>query len=115
MPDTSRTGGLGESGESGLGGSKRTPGFPCRGDSKGASGKSTPDSSRRVRPSQFQKWVKKYNWSADPYDHVATFRQVVRAEQITDLHTQVEGFGLTLEGKALSWFQTLEPDTFQRV
>ena len=66
-----------------------------------------------MRPSQFQKWVKKYNGSADPYDHLATFRQVVRAEQITDLHTQVEGFGLTLEGKALSWFQTLEPDTFR--
>ena len=57
--------------------------------------------------------MKKYNGSADPYDHLATFRQVVRAEQITDLHTQVEGFGLTLEGKALSWFQTLEPDTFK--
>ena len=41
------------------------------------------------------------------------FRQVVRAKQITDLHTQVKGFGLTLEGKALSWFQTLEPDTFE--
>ena len=44
---------------------------------------------------------------------LATFRQVVRAKQITDLHTQVEGFRLTLEGKALSWFQTLEPDTFK--
>ena len=33
----------------------------------------------------------------------------MRAEQITDHHTQVEGFGLTLESKALSWFQTLEP------
>ena len=24
----------------------------------------------------------------------------------------MEGFGLTLESKALSWFQTLEPDTY---
>ena len=37
----------------------------------------------------------------------------MRAEQITDLHTQVEGFGLTLEGKALSQFQILEPDAFK--
>ena len=26
-----------------------------------------------------------------------------------DTHTQVKGFGQTMEGKALSWFQTLEP------
>ena len=37
----------------------------------------------------------------------------MRAKQITDLHTQVEGFGLTLESKALSWFQTLELHTFE--
>ena len=35
----------------------------------------------------------------------------MRAEQVSDNHTQIEGFGLTLEGKALSWFQTLEPST----
>ena len=104
---------LERSGESGHGGSRRTPKVPSPGGSKGFSRKSFPDSSRKVRPSQFQKWVKKYNGSADPYDHLATFRQVVRAEQITDLHTQVKGFRLTLEGKALSWFQTLEPDTFK--
>ena len=27
---------------------------------------------------------------------------------MTNLHTKVEGFGLTLERKALSWFQTLK-------
>ena len=59
---------------------------------------------RRTRPSNFQKWVKKYNGSRDPYDHLASFKQVVRAEQITDPHTHVEGIGLTLESKALSWF-----------
>ena len=37
----------------------------------------------------------------------------MRAEQITDVHTQVEGFRLTLEGKALSWFHTLELDMFR--
>ena len=33
----------------------------------------------------------------------------MRAEQVSDNHTQIEGFGLTREGKAQSWFQTLEP------
>ena len=98
--------------DSGHGELGRKPSGPRPGDSKGGLGK-TPDS-QKVRPSQFQKWVKKYNGSADPYDHLATFRQVVRAKQITDLHTQVEGFGLTLEGKALSWFQTLEPEMFKK-
>ena len=37
----------------------------------------------------------------------------MRAEQITDHHTQMEGFGLTLESKALSWFQTLEPHAYE--
>ena len=68
------TGGIGESGESDLGGSKRTSVFPRPRDSKGALGKSTPELSRKVRPSQFWKWVKKYNGSADPYDHLAPFR-----------------------------------------
>lgn len=75
-------------------------------------GKETTEYPRKTRPSNFQKWAKKYNGSGDPYDHLATFKQVVRAEQITNLHTQVEGFGLTLESKALSWFQTLEPHAF---
>ena len=69
------------------------------------------DYTRRVRPSMLQKLVKKFDGSGDPYDHIATFRQVVRAEQVSDNHTQIEGFGLTLKGKALSWFQTLEPST----
>ena len=58
---------------------------------------------RRVRPENFQKWVKKYNGAGNPYDHLASFKQVARAEQVIDLHTKVEGFGLTLEGRALSW------------
>ena len=81
--DSAHPGGF--SGESGHGGSRRTPEFPRLGGSKGFSGKSLPNSSRKVRPSQFQKWVKKYNGSVDPYDHLATFKQVGRAEQITDL------------------------------
>ena len=62
----------------------------------------------KTRPSYFQKWVKKYNGSGDPYDHLASVLQVVRDEEVTDLHVLKEGFGLTLEGKALSWFQTLD-------
>ena len=69
------------------------------------------DYTQKVRPSMLQKLVKKFDGSGDPYDHIATFRQVVRAEKVSDNHTQIEGFGLTLEGKALSWFQTLEPST----
>ena len=64
--------------------------------------------SRRVRPSTLQKLVKKYDGTGDPYDHIATFCQDIRDEKVTDKHTQIEGFGLTLEGKALSWFQALE-------
>lgn len=64
--------------------------------------------SRKVRPSALQKLVKKYDGFGDPYDHIASFRQVVHAEQVRDTHTKIEGFGLTLEGKALSWFQTLD-------
>ena len=64
--------------------------------------------SRKVRPSALQKLVKKYDGSGDPFDHIATFKQVVHAKQVFDTHTQIEGFGLTLESKALMWFQTLE-------
>ena len=56
--------------------------------------------------------MKKYDGLGDPYNHLASFKQVARVEQITDLHTQFQGFGLTLEGKTLSWFQTLELDSF---
>ena len=38
--------------------------------------------------------------------HMITW-QVVRAEQVHDLRMKVEGFGLNVEGQALSWFQTL--------
>ena len=31
---------------------------------------------------------------------------MVRVEKFHDLHTLVEGFGLTMERKALTWFQT---------
>ena len=52
---------------------------------------------RRVRPANFQKLVKKFNGSGDPYDHLASLKKVVRAKRVHDLHTKVEGFGLTLE------------------
>ena len=33
---------------------------------------------------------------------------MARAKEVYYLHTLVEGFGLTMEGRALSWFQTLK-------
>ncbi len=63
---------------------------------------------KRVRPSQLQKLCKAFDGSGDPYDHVARFRQVLYAEGVEDVHTMVQGFGLTFEGKALSWFQSLD-------
>lgn len=33
---------------------------------------------------------------------------MARAEEVLGLHVLKEGFGLTMEGKALSWFQTLD-------
>ena len=63
---------------------------------------------RRVRPYTLQKMVNKFDRSRDPNDHVAFFKQVVYKEQVFDHHTQIEGFGLTLKGKSLSWFQNQE-------
>ncbi|MCO5588471.1 hypothetical protein L7F22_042428 [Adiantum nelumboides] len=71
---------------------------------------------RRMRPSQVAKCMpKKYGGSGDPYAHVSLFKQVLRAEQITDFHTQYVGFGLTLEGTALTWFQPLDPELFPNI
>ena len=66
---------------------------------------------RKVRPSQLQKICKAFDGSGDPYDHVARFRQVLYAEDVEDGHTMVQGFGLTLEGRALRWFQSLNNAT----
>ena len=54
-----------------------------------------------------QKLCKAFVGNGDPYDHVARFRQVLYAEEVDDVHTMVQGFGLTLKGKELSWFQSL--------
>ncbi|MCO5611004.1 hypothetical protein L7F22_065252 [Adiantum nelumboides] len=71
---------------------------------------------RRMKPSQVAKCMpKKYGRSGDPYAHISLFNQVLRAEQITDFHTQYEGFGLTLEGTALTWFQPLDPELFLNI
>ena len=66
----------------------------------------------KTRTSNFQKWVKNFNGLGDPYDHLASFRHVVRVEKVANLHVLKEGFGLTLEGKALSWFQALDRRTY---
>lgn len=36
----------------------------------------------------------------------------MRAKEVTDLHVLKEGFGLTLSGKALSWFETLNTSVY---
>ena len=40
---------------------------------------------------------------------MAAYKQGVHAKQVQDTHTQIDGFGLTLESKSLTWFQTLGP------
>ncbi|RYA84714.1 hypothetical protein DD594_25800, partial [Enterobacter cloacae complex sp. 4DZ1-17B1] len=68
---------------------------------------------KQLRPYQVAQCVKtKYNGSGDPYAHVSLFKQVLRAEQIADFHTQYEVFGLTLEGMSLTWSQGLNRDYF---
>ena len=76
-------------------GAKRTRG------KKGGEGKT-------LRPSTLQKFCKKFDGIGDPYYHVAQYRQLLFAEGITDVHTMVQAFGLTMEGQALAWFQTLK-------
>ena len=69
-----------------------------------------------VHLSRLKKWVKKtFSGIEDPHEHVILFKRVLQAEEITDFHTQIEGFGLTLEGKALLWFQTLDRDAIQDI
>ena len=31
---------------------------------------------KTLRPTNFQKWVKKFNGPSDPYDHLASFKQI---------------------------------------
>ena len=60
------------------------------------------EGSRKVRPSHFQKAVKSYDGSGDAHNHLARVRQYARAENVRDLHTLVEVFGLTLEGQGVA-------------
>ena len=41
---------------------------------------------------------KEYDGTGDPHDRIAWFKQVLRAEQVIDIHTQVEGFGCVMGG-----------------
>ena len=60
--------------------------------------------SKTLRPSTLEKFCKKCDGTGDPYDHVAQYRQLLFAEDITDVHTMVQAFKLTMEGQALAWF-----------
>ena len=62
-----------------------------------------------MRPLLLQKIFKHYNGNGDPHNHVPAYKQAVHLEQVQDTHTQIDDFGLTLESKALTWFQTLGP------
>ena len=73
-------------------------------------GKNDEPVGRQIRLTVLQKFSKKFDGTGDPYEHVAQFNQLVYAEGVTDVHTKVQGFGLTLSGSALSWFQTLKPN-----
>ena len=68
---------------------------------------------RPMRPSQVAICMaSKYNGQGDPHAHSASFKQVLRAKNITHLHIQFEGFGLTLESTALTWFQPLKREDY---
>ena len=51
---------------------------------------------QKVRPSILQNLVKYYDGYRDPYNHIATFYQVVHVEQVTHYDTHIKGFYLTL-------------------
>ena len=71
-------------------------------------GKKEESGSKNIRPTTLQKFCKKFDGTRDPYEHVALFNQLIYAEGVTDVHTKVHGFGLTLSESALSWFETLK-------
>lgn len=62
-----------------------------------------------MRPFALPKLVKQYAGRRDPYDQMTAYKQAKHVEQVTDMHTQVEGFGLALKSKALTWCQALGP------
>lgn len=57
---------------------------------------------KNIRPMTLQKFCKKFDRTGDPYEHVALFNQLIYMEGVTDKHTKVQRFGLTLSGSALS-------------
>ena len=53
---------------------------------------------KTLRPSTLPKFCKNFDGIKDPYDHVAQYQQLLFAKGITDVHTMVQDFGLTMEG-----------------
>ena len=62
---------------------------------------------RKARPIGFQKLVENFDKNEDPFKHMANCKQVLEVELIHHWHTQFGGFGTTLDGGALTWFQNL--------
>ena len=62
---------------------------------------------KKVRPSQLQKLSKLLMEAEILTIMWLDFVKFLFVEDVDDVHTMVQGCGLTLEGKALSWFQSL--------
>ena len=56
----------------------------------------------QMRSFALQELLKHLDKSGDPHDHMATYKQVVHAEQVIDTDTQIEGSGLTFKRRALT-------------
>ena len=56
--------------------------------------------------------MKSFDGTTDPHNHMANIRQVIRAKQVDEWHTQFEGFGMTLDGPALDWFQDIPKNAY---
>ena len=77
---------------------------------RGRRGQRDDHGARRIRPTTLQKYCDKFDGTQDPHNHVSSFHQLIYAEGVTDMHTMVHGFGLTLSGTTQSWFLSLKAD-----
>ena len=63
-------------------------------------------SNKKIHPTTLKKFSKCFDGMGDPYKHIAQYHQLIYVEGDSNMHTKMQGFGLTLEeGSSLSWFQ----------